>query len=143
MPNFFSKYLIVIIIYFQYSFELKKNTLICQNSFFFMLLYYVNYFYYRLNCLVDRVFAECPEDLGSIPGCVTQKTFKMILDASLLKTQQNKVRIKGKEEHFRERSSALAVVAIEKGAIGSPSTTVANFTYLQLLSNINYFTQLN
>ena len=31
----------------------------------------------------------------------------MVLDASLLNTQQYKVRIKGKEDQSRERSSAL------------------------------------
>ena len=61
------------------------------------------------------------------------KTLKMVLDASLLKTQHYKVRIKGKVEQSRERSSAplhLCVVAIEKGAFWSPSTTVANLTYI-------------
>ena len=56
----------------------------------------------------------------------------MVLDTSLLNTQQYKVRIKGKVEQSWERSSAhplhLGVVAIEKGAFWSPSTTVANFT---------------
>ena len=57
----------------------------------------------------------------------------MVLDTSLLDTQHYKVPIKGKVEQSRERSSAplhLGVVAIEKGAFGSHSTTVANFTYL-------------
>ena len=49
-----------------------------------------------------------------------QRLKKMVLDASLLNTQRHKVRIKGKLEQSRERSSALtqhlAVVAIEKGA---------------------------
>ena len=43
------------------------------------------------------------------------------------------LRVKGKVEQSRERSSPplhLDVVAIEKGAIGSRSTTVANFTFL-------------
>ena len=60
----------------------------------------------------------------------------MVFDASLLNTQHYKVRIKSKVEQSRERSSALClrlgVVAIEKGAFGSPSTTVANFTLLLL-----------
>ena len=43
------------------------------------------------------------------------KTLKMVLDTSLLDTQRYKVRING-------------VVAIEKGAFGSPSTTVTKFT---------------
>ena len=54
--------------------------------------------------LVGRVFANGPGDLGSIPGCVIQKTLKMVLDTSL---QQYKVRIKSKVEQARERSSAL------------------------------------
>ena len=52
----------------------------------------------------------------------------MVLDTALLNTQQYKVRIKGRVEQSRERSNALGVVAIEKGAFGSLSTQVANFT---------------
>ena len=56
----------------------------------------------------------------------------MVLNTALLNTQQYKVHIKGKVEQSRERSSVLlytfGVVAIEKGAFWSPSTTVANFT---------------
>ena len=81
-----------------------------------------------------RVFANGPEDLGSIPGRVIPKTLKMELDTTLLNTQHYKVRFKGKVEQSWEWSSALplhlGVVAIEKGAFGSPSTMVANFTYL-------------
>ena len=40
-------------------------------------------------------------DLGSIPGRVIPKTLKMVLDTTLLNTQQYKVRIKGKEEQSR------------------------------------------
>ena len=47
--------------------------------------------------LVGRVFANGPRDLGSIPGRVIPKTLKMVLDSSLLNTQQYKVHIKGKE----------------------------------------------
>ena len=57
--------------------------------------------------LVGRVFGNDPEDLGSIPGRVIPKTLKMVLDTALLNTQQYKVRIKGKVERSRERSSAL------------------------------------
>ena len=56
---------------------------------------------------MDRVFANGLGDLGSIPGHVIPKTLKMILDTSLLNTQQYKVCIKGKVEQFRERSSTL------------------------------------
>ena len=53
------------------------------------------------------MFAKGPGDLGSIPGRAIPKTLKMVLDTSLLNTQYNKVRIKGKVEQSRERSSAL------------------------------------
>ena len=41
--------------------------------------------------------------LSSIPGRVIPKTLKMVLDTSLLNTQQYKVRIEGKVEQSRER----------------------------------------
>ena len=66
-------------------------------------LYTIN----RLIGLVGRVFAYGPGNMGSIPGRFIPKTLKMILDASLLNTQQYKVRIKGKVEQSRERRSAL------------------------------------
>ena len=56
---------------------------------------------------LGRVFANGPGDLGSIPGRVIPKTFKMVLDTSLINTQQYKVRIKGKVEQSRERSSTF------------------------------------
>ena len=59
----------------------------------------------------------------------------MVLDAVLFNIQQYKVRIKGKVEQSGERSSSplqLRVVAIEKGAFGLPSTTVANFIYIYI-----------
>ena len=56
---------------------------------------------------MSRVFANGPGDLGSILGRVIPKTQKMVLDATLLNTQQYKVGIKDKVEKFRERSSAL------------------------------------
>ena len=42
-----------------------------------------------------RVFANGLADLGSIPGQFIPKTQKMVLDGSLLNTQQYKVEIKG------------------------------------------------
>ena len=56
---------------------------------------------------VGRVFTNGPGDLGSIPGCVMPKTLKIVLDTSLLNTQQYKVHIKDKVEQSRERSCAL------------------------------------
>ena len=61
----------------------------------------------RLIGLVGREFANCLGDLGSIPGHVIPKTLKLVLDTSLLNTQQYKVHIKGKVEQSRERSSTL------------------------------------
>ena len=58
---------------------------------------------------------------------------EMILDAFSLYIQDYKLGIKVKGL-FRKRTSALPlhldVVAIEKGAFRSPSTTVANFTFI-------------
>ena len=45
---------------------------------------------------MGRVFANEPGDLGSVPGRVIPKNLKMVLDTSLLNTQQYKVRIKDK-----------------------------------------------
>ena len=56
---------------------------------------------------MGRVFANDQGDLGSIPGRVIPKTLKMVLDTSLLNTQQYKVRMSSKVEQSREKSSAL------------------------------------
>ena len=64
-----------------------------------------------------RMFANGPGDQGSIPDWQKKK----VLDAALLNTHHYKVQIKGKVEQSSR-------VAIEKGAFGSPSTTVTKFT---------------
>ena len=56
---------------------------------------------------MGRVFANGSGDLVSIPGQVIPKTLKMVLDTSLLNTQQYKVRIKGKVEQSGDRNCAL------------------------------------
>ena len=66
----------------------------------------------RLIGIVGRVFANGPGDLGSIPGRVIPKTLKMVLDTSLLNIQQYMVRIKGKVEQPRERSSTLSYTSV-------------------------------
>ena len=66
----------------------------------------------RLVGLVGRVFANGLGDLGSIPGRVIPKTLKMVLDTSLLNTQQYKVRIEGKVEQSRERNNALSYTSV-------------------------------
>ena len=77
--------------------------------------------------LVGRVFTVGPGDWDSIPGLAILKTQKMVLDAALLNTQHYNVRIKDKVEQSKERVASLplylCVVAIEKGAFRSPSTT--------------------
>ena len=62
--------------------------------------------------LVGGVFANGPENLGSIPGRIIPKTLKMVLHTSLLNTQQYKVRIKGKVEQSKERSCALPYILV-------------------------------
>ena len=62
--------------------------------------------------LVGRVFANGPGDLGSIPGRVIPKTLKIVFDTSLLNTQQYKVRIDGKVDQSRERSSTLSYTLV-------------------------------
>ena len=83
--------------------------------------------------LASWEFANDPRDRCSISGRIIPKTPKMGLDASLVNTQHYKVPIKGKVGQYREISSSfllhLGVVANEKGAFGSPSTTNANFTF--------------
>ena len=66
-----------------------------------------NIHFNRLISLGGRLFANGSGDLGSIPGHIIPKTLKMVLDTSLLNTQQYKVCIKGKVDQSRERSSAL------------------------------------
>ena len=62
--------------------------------------------------IMVRVFANGLGDLGSIPRQVIPKTQKMVLDDTLLNTQHYKVRIKGKVEKSRERSSALPYASV-------------------------------
>ena len=62
--------------------------------------------------IITLMFANGPGDLGSIPGRVIPKTLKMVLDTSLLNTQQYKVRIKGKVEQSREKGSALLYTSV-------------------------------
>ena len=77
--------------------------------------------------LMGRVFANGPGDWGSIPDRVIRKTFfkwylmPPYLTLSIIRyVSRVKWSNPGKGVHF-------GVVAIEKGAFGSPSTIVANF----------------
>ena len=61
---------------------------------------------------VGWVFANGLGDLGSIPGRVIPKTLKMVVDTSLLNTEQYKVSIEGKVKQSRERSGALSCTSV-------------------------------
>ena len=61
---------------------------------------------------MSRGFSNGLGDRGLIPGQVIPKTQKMVLDATLLNTQHYKVRIKGKVEQSKERSSALPYTSV-------------------------------
>ena len=73
---------------------------------------YYKVFSIQLIGLVGSLFANRPGDLGSIPGRVIPKTLKMVLDTSLLNTQQYKVSIKDKVEQSREKSSTLPQTSV-------------------------------
>ena len=85
-------------------------------------------FFDRLIGQEGRVFANGPGDRGSIPGRVIPKTFKMVLDTSLLNTQQYNVQIKSSNP--------------EKGVAPSPSLQCATYWKRSLLVALNYFHQL-
>ena len=59
-----------------------------------------------------RVFTNGLGNRGSISGQIIPKIQKMVLDAILLNAQHYKVRIEGKGEQSRERSSALLYTSV-------------------------------
>ena len=56
--------------------------------------------------LMSRVFANGPEDRGSIPGRVILKTQRMVLDAAWLNIQHYMERINGNVEQSKEWTCA-------------------------------------
>ena len=62
---------------------------------------------------MSRVVANGPGDRGSIPGRVIPKAQKMVLGATLFNTQHYKVRIKGKVEQSKERSSTIPYTLVQ------------------------------
>ena len=80
-----------------------------------------------------RVFAHGPEDRGSIPGRVIQKTQNYYLMPSCLTLSIIRCRstisgaIQGKELRLL---LYLGVVAIKKGAFGSSPTTLGQLIYI-------------
>ena len=85
----------------------------------------IKYYYYRA---IGQMAENSPMDErpGFHPRSSHAKDSGMLLDAALFNTQHYKVPIKGKVEQSREWSIvvvAIGVVAIEKKAFGSLSTT--------------------
>ena len=78
---------------------------------------------------MSRVLDNVPGDQGSIPGRVIPTTQKTVLDAALLTLSiikyRSRVKWSNPEKELRP-ALHLGVEAIEKGAFGSPWTTVAN-----------------
>ena len=70
---------------------------------------------------MGRVFANGPEDLGSIPGHIIATTSKIILDTFLFNNQQYKLRVKGKEEQSQENSSIHHVRLVVVAFCSEPS----------------------
>ena len=81
-------------------------------------------------------FANDPGDQDSILRRVILKTQKMVLEAALLNTQRYEVQINGKDGAIQGKKERpplhLGVVANEKRAFRSTSTTFTNFTYLYI-----------
>ena len=76
--------------------------------------------------LMSRVFANGARNQSSIPGQVIPYLIRLCLTLSIISFGSSRA-IKGMRlSPFLH----LGVVAIEKGAFGSLSTMVANFTYL-------------
>ena len=61
---------------------------------------------------MSTVFANGPENQGSIPRRGTTKTQKMVADTALLNTQYYKVRIKGKVDQSKEWSCTLPYTTV-------------------------------
>ena len=86
--------------------------------------------HYILYLLVGKVFANGLGDLGSISGHIIPKTLKMVLDTSLLNTQQYKVRIKSKVEESRKR------------VVPSPTPRCSSYWKGSILVALDYSPQL-
>ena len=85
---------------------------IYENTYYNQSLKILDKILLKNNSLVGKEFANGPRDLGSITVHVIPKTLKMVVDTSLLKTQQYKVRIEEKVEQSRERSCDLLYTSV-------------------------------
>ena len=82
-----------------------------------------------------REFANGSGDLDLILGQVIPNIQKMVLDVSLLNTQHYEVQIKCKWSNQEKEVAPFRVphvVAIEKGAFGSPSPIISQLIYIYI-----------
>ena len=96
---------------------------------------YISIYRYMYFGPAVRVFANGPGDLGSIPGRVIPKTLKWYLIPPCLTLSIIRYGSRVKWSNPGKGVAPplhLGVVAIEKGALGSPSTMVANFIYIYI-----------
>ena len=93
----------------------------------------------RLIGQVGRVFANCPGDLGSIPGRVTPKTLKMVLDTTLLNTQLYKVRMKRSNPGKRVApSSTPRCSSYWKGNLLVANLLTGHYSVIDLTIHVDY-----
>ena len=99
---------------------------------------------YPLNIgIMVRVFTNSSGDLGSVPGQVIPKTQKMILKATLIKTQHYKVRIKGKAWSNPRKgvvpSSTPWCSSYQKGSLWVTLDYGRQLYYIPLLQHLQTF----
>ena len=87
--------------------------------------------------IMNRVFANGPVDLGSIPGQVIPKTQKWYLMLPCLTLSIIRFGSRVKRSNPRKEIATSPTPwcsSYRKGAFGSPSTMVANFAYFYIFS---------
>ena len=91
---------------------------------------------------MSRVFANGPEDRGSIPCRVIAKTQKIVLDTALFSIIKSGLKVKWSNPvNGLAPPLHVGVVVIEKGAFRSTSTKVTKFTYLWFRRKWTYQTE--
>ena len=93
-----------------FSFSLTLSLSLSISTFMYIFIY--------ISIHIPLVFTISPGDPSSILGRVIPKTLKMVLDTTLLNTQQYNVHIKGKVEQFWDSCShwkGSLLVALDSG----------------------------
>ena len=99
----------------------------------------------RLIGLVSRVFISGPGDLGSVPGRVIQKTLKWYLIPPCLTFGNIRYGSRVKWSNLGKGVAPFPTHRCSsywKGAFWSPSTTVANFTFLYTHTHMYTYTHV-